>query len=179
MKRLIAKYDELLKAKGKNEKIAVLKKYSDDIYFTRSLNFLFDTNVTTGISKKKFDKIVIDPEENPIVKKSSNVILQDDFLDILAYLRENNTGKDENILYVKKRLYNTVPYVYDFISKFVIKDFKLGCDVKTINKAITNLVFQFNVQLGTSIEKVNLKGDEHIYISRNLYYCFISLSFRS
>ena len=50
----------------------------------------------------------------------------------------------------------------------VTKKFRLGADAKLVNKAIPGLIEEFNVQLGTSIEKVKLKGNELIYISRKL-----------
>ena len=48
------------------------------------------------------------------------------------------------------------------------KKYKLGCNKKIVNDCIPDLIPTFDLMLGTPIEKVKLKGDEYIYISRKL-----------
>jgi DNA ligase-1 len=56
----------------------------------------------------------------------------------------------------------------EFYSQMVTKKYRLGADAKLVNKCIPGLIPTFDVMLGTSIEKVKLKGDERIFISQKL-----------
>lgn len=87
---------------------------------------------------------------------------------IKNYLKEHNTGTDKDIARVQDFLYNQPDDMRDFYIGLITKSLKLGCDAKIVNAVIPNLIPTFNVQLGTAIDKVKLKGNEYIYISQKL-----------
>lgn len=95
---------------------------------------------------------------------------QKNFSEVIDYLKPHNTGTDVDVATVRKFICNNSKSEAEcqFYEEMVTKKFRLGADSKLINKAIPGLIEEFNVQLGTSIEKVKLKGNELIYISRKL-----------
>lgn len=125
--------------------------------FCETLKFLLSPYVLTGISNKKIDKSV-----PTIDSKISS------WEDMVTYLKEHNTGTDKDIAVVQSFINSQENDMREFYKGLITKSIKLGCDAKIINEVVPDLIPAFNVQLGTSIEKVKLKGDEHIFISRKL-----------
>lgn len=58
--------------------------------------------------------------------------------------------------------------IKNFVKGMITKSIKLGADAKLVNKCIPELIPTFDVMLGTPIDKVKLKGNEWISISRKL-----------
>ncbi len=58
-----------------------------------------------------------------------------------------------------------------FYVQMITKKYRLGADAKLVNKCIPGLIPTFDVMLGTPIDKVKLKGNEWISISRKLNGC--------
>ena len=142
----------------KNEKIAILEANKTDILFTNTLRWLLNSFVISGISTKKIDK--------ELFGVTGTVL---DFPALLDYLSENNTGRDIDIATVQ---YSIEEYPADELvmcKQIVTKTLKLGVDAKTVNSVYgKGFIPVFDVQLGTPIDKVKLKGSEYIYISQNL-----------
>ena len=89
------------------------------------------------------------------------------FEEVMDYLNKNNTGTDVDIYEIQCFL-DGHEEDREFYEQMITKSFKLGADKKVINACIPNLIPTFDVQLGTSIEKVKLSGNEKIFISRKL-----------
>ena len=147
-----------------NEKQRILRENKDNELLKKCLVFLLDGNTVTGISTKKIDKMTISKAENYATFEPKN------FSDVIDYLKTHNTGTDVDVATIRKFICNNSKSETEcqFYEEMVTKKFRLGADAKLVNKAIPGLIEEFNVQLGTSIEKIKLKGNELIYISRKL-----------
>lgn len=145
-----------------NEKKEIISNHKENELFKRCLQFLLDGNITTGIAEKKYNSVDIG---------SSNWKPDDinkEIFWLLDYIEKNNTGRDDDIIMVKACIHNLDSEIQDFVKGLVTKSIRLGADAKLVNKCIPNLIPTFDVQLGTSIEKVKLTGNEKIFISRKL-----------
>ena len=147
-----------------NEKQRILRENKDNELLKKCLVFLLDGNTVTGISTKKIDKMTISKAANYATFEPKN------FSEVIDYLKTHNTGTDVDVATIRKFICNNSKSEAEcqFYEEMVTKKFRLGADAKLVNKAIPGLIEEFNVQLGTSIEKVKLKGNELIYISRKL-----------
>lgn len=86
----------------------------------------------------------------------------------MEYLVEYNTGTDISVNKIQNFINNQPNEYREFYKQMITKTFKLGADAKLVNKCIPGLIPTFDVMLGTPIDKVKLKGDEWISISRKL-----------
>ena len=147
-----------------NEKQRILRENKDNELLKKCLVFLLEGNTVTGISTKKIDKMTISKAANYATFEPKN------FSEVIDYLKTHNTGTDVDVATIRKFICNNSKSEAEcqFYEEMVTKKFRLGADAKLVNKAIPGLIEEFNVQLGTSIEKVKLKGNEMIYISRKL-----------
>ena len=154
----------------------ILNKYKDDINFKLILSFLFDSNVTTGIDIKKLSKWAFN--DDFINNELDSINATDDLSVLLAHIRINNTGRDEEIKYYISARRNLVTQYGDittrlelcaFLDDIITKSLRLGVDAKTINKVYGyEFVPTFDVQLGTPIEDVKLNVGDEIFISQKL-----------
>ena len=133
--------NEITESNSRLHKQAVLKKYKDDEVVKKYLNFVFNPFITTGISYKKLFKEV-----------EGNTGFYDDLcvFDLLAYLEEHNTGTIAEIVECQLALDYAASRDWEcaeLLEKLICKDLSIGCDSKTINKEISGLIPEFNVQL--------------------------------
>ena len=156
MEEVIRLFEQIKNISGINNKKAIITANKDNELFKECLKFLLDSNFITGISAKKIKKKVI----------KSEYILPT-FEDVMKYLAQNNTGTDNDISMVQAFL-DGHEEDREFYEQMITKSFRLGADSKVVNACIPNLIPTFDVQLGTSIEKVKLLGNEKIFISRKL-----------
>ena len=158
MKEVIKLFKQIQETSSTNDKKAIIVANKDNELFKKCLKFLLDGNVITGISSKKLNKDVF-------------VLGHDDcntFEELMDYLTINNTGCDYDIRTIRYFIENQPEEDREFYGQMITKSFRLGADAKLVNKCIPNLIPTFDVQLGTSIEKVKLLGNEKIFISRKL-----------
>ena len=163
MKEVIRLFKQIQETSSLNEKKSIITANKDNELFKKCLRFLLDGNITTGISDKKWDKFSIS-SSTWIHEKN----IGDEFAKLLHYISMNNTGRDEDILLCKSWCYSLSDEIREFTKQIITKKYRLGADAKLVNKCIPNLIPTFNIQLGTSIEKVKLSGNEKIFISRKL-----------
>lgn len=158
-------FETLQNTSSLNQKKELLGRYANSQLFRETLSFLLDGSVVTGISSKKLNKKVKPVfGVNPIFL--SNKVVS--WYGCMKYLKENNTGSDEDIYWIQNFLNSEPEKLRDFYSQLITKSLKIGCDSKVVNQAIPNLIPTFDVMLGTSIEKCKLKGTEWISISQKL-----------
>lgn len=130
--------EEIKDTKGK-QKQEILKKYKNDNDFKKILKFIFDDNIPTGISKKKMSK-TIDIEKKEFKGSLERVLTLIDYLD----LKKHNTGKDEDLKFVKSVIANSENDLEKYwLEKLVIKDIKIGITKTTVNKIFPGLIPQF------------------------------------
>lgn len=138
------------------------KEYED---FKELLLFLFDNSITTGLDIRKINKQIM-------VDGTTTIIPPNSFKNLLEYVKCNNTGTNIDIINVQYGIENIAlrsEVIEDFLKEIVTKSLRLGVDAKTINKVFGyEFIPTFDVQLGTPIEDVKLKGDEEIFISQKL-----------
>lgn len=165
MNKVIEIFESIKNTSSTNEKSAIIAMNENNELFKTCLRFLLDSNITTGISTKKYSKIDVrttDWEHKDIAKE---------FVELLNYITEHNSGKDENIIQVKAWCCELPEEIQNFTEQMITKSYKLGADKKLVNKVIENLIPTFEVMLGTPIEKCNLKPNSWISISRKLNGC--------
>ena len=158
LEEVIRLFKQIQETSSLNDKKAIITANKDNELFKECLRFLLDGNVITGISDKKLNKDVF-------VLGYENC---ETFKDLMKYLSKNNTGCDYDIRTVRSFIENQPEEYRDFYKQMVTKSFRLGADAKLVNKCISHLIPTFDIQLGTSIEKVKLSGNEKIFISRKL-----------
>lgn len=165
MKEVIKLFKQIQETSSLNDKKAIIIANKDNELFKKCLRFLLDGNIVTGISNAKISKV----DKNTTKDKAT--LKLNTFEEVMDYLRIHNTGRDEDIANVKGFIYDH--YIADdeefmFYVQMVTKKYRLGADAKLVNKCIPELIPTFEVMLGTPIDKVKLKGDEWISISRKL-----------
>lgn len=162
MLEVIELFNQIQNTSSLNDKKAIIATNKDNELFKKCLVFLLDGNVTTGIAEKKYDSITVTSSD--WVHGDTNK----EFMELLDYIKEHNTGRDEDILNIKSWCCYMNDDFCDFVRGMITKSIKLGADAKLINKVIPSLIPTFDVMLGTSVEKVKLNGNEWISISRKL-----------
>lgn len=80
---------------------------------------------------------------------------------------KNNTGKDEDIYEIQMFLSGHEDN-RDFYEQMITKKFRLGADEKLVNKCIPGLIDTWEVQLGSSYEKLKLRNNEWFSLSQKL-----------
>lgn len=151
-------FNQLQSTSKKTEKIDILKANERNILFTDTLKWLLNPFVITGISTKKLNKPV----------KYDTTPIQT-WQDMMLYLETNNTGRDTDIAIVQGFIRLQPEEHKEYYSQLVTKSLKLGIDAKTVNSVYgKGFIPVFDVQLGTPLDKVKLKGNEYIYISQKM-----------
>lgn len=133
-------YNEITKNNSRIYKQQVLAQYKDDEIIGRYLKIAFDPYRVFGISTKKLNKIV----------GASGITDIESVFDLFEYLSIHNTGTDQTISLCQEVLSGVATYdsaAADLLAALICKDLSIGCDAKTINKEIPELIPTFNVQL--------------------------------
>ena len=158
MKEIIKLFKQIQITSSINDKKKIITDNKDNELFKKCLKFLLDGNVVTGISDAKLNK--------NLEIEVKGILL--DFERVMNHLLENNSGRDIDIALMQQFIRCQPDEDKEFYSQMITKKFRLGADAKLVNKCIPGLIPTFDVMLGTSIEKVKLKGDEKIFISQKL-----------
>ena len=126
----------------KEEALKELGKDKNSVYV---LNFLLDKQIKTGISTAKFKKnIELEPDT-----------YFDNIIEMLDYLKNNNTGKDINIINVKTFINNLEESYKSFVSQIVTKTFKCGVTAKVASEFIPEITRSWEMRKGHAL--VNIK----------------------
>lgn len=163
MEEVIKLFKQIQKTSSLNDKKKIIAENKNNELFKKCLKFLLDSNVITGISSKKINKQV---------KPSSDLVLyhlceSSTFEDVIDYLEENNTGKDDNIYEVQIFLTGHQEN-RDFYEQMITKKFRLGADAKLVNKCIPGLIPVWEVQLGSAYDKLKLQKGAWFSLSQKL-----------
>lgn len=162
MEEIIKLFRQIQETSSLNEKKTIISENKDNELFKECLRFLLDGNITTGIAEKKYDSVKVTASD--LVHND----IDNEFLELLNYIKKHNTGREEDITQVQAWCCTLSKDEKDFVKGMITKNIKLGIDSKTVNKCIPRLIPTFDVMLGTPIDKVKLKGNEWISISRKL-----------
>ena len=152
-------FELLAQTSSNNAKRDILIKNSGNERFVRFLFYLLNPFLITGISAKKVSK---DVEKSPSA-------FFGDFTSLMEYLFENNTGSDEVIANIRQFLSAQEPDMQRFYISIITKSARIGCDVKSVNKAFgKEFIPQWEVQQSYNIEKSPLKANEWFSLTQKL-----------
>ena len=166
MEEVIKLFKQIQETSSLNDKKEIIIANKDNELFKRCLRFLLDGSIVTGISTKKIKK-----KTNPSSELSPYYLCTTStFKDVMDYLQQNNTGKDDDIYEIQVFLSGHEENK-EFYEQMIAKKFKLGVDSKTVNKCIPGLIPSWEVQLGSSYEKLKLKDGEWFSLSQKLNGC--------
>lgn len=153
MDKVIRLFKQIQNTSSLNDKKAIITANKDNELFKKCLVFLLDGNVVTGISSKKLSKKI------PTMTFDAADVCRS-FTDVMNYLEKRNSGKDCDIFAMQMFLDE---YVADedreFYEQIITKKFRLGIDVKGVNKAIPNLIPTWDVQQAYPLDDKNMPKD--------------------
>jgi len=160
---VIKLFKQIQETNSLNEKKAIISANKNNELFKKCLRFLLDGNIITGISTKKINKRVSPSSE----LAPYYLCVNSTFEDIMNYLEKNNTGRDDDIYEIQTFLFGHEED-REFYEQMITKSFRLGIDSKTVNKCIPGLIPSWEVQLGSSYEKLKLKDGEWFSLSQKM-----------
>lgn len=163
MEEIIKLFKQIQETSSLNGKQAIITANKYNELFKKCIKFLLDGNVVTGISTKKINKKVYPSSELAPYYLCTN----SNFEEVIDYLKDNNTGKDNDIYEIQAFLRGHTEDK-EFYKQMITKKFKLGADAKLVNKCIPGLIPTWDVQLGSSYEKLKLKDGEWFSLSQKL-----------
>lgn len=142
MNKFIEMVKELKKLTGTNEKIECIKKYAEnDENIQKLLKLTYDPYITYGIKKI------------PDAVEGKNEITYDEIFALLEKLGTRkltgNKARQEIETLKKSKLDNWI------VDRIIGRDLKVNVSVKSINKAIENIIPVFNIALCERIENEN------------------------
>lgn len=165
LRRVKEIFYKIANVSGKKSKESIIKQNGDNELFLECLKFLLDSNITTGLSKKKINKKV---------KVYENTC--DDIRDMFIYLSLHNSGTDVNIGVVQGYINSLDEDIQDFVRGLFTKSLKIGADAKTVNKVIPGLISTFEIMLGSKADLNKLpKGDKFVTEKFDGCRCFTQI----
>ena len=159
MKEVIKIFEQLKNTSSKKDKEAIIAANKDNDLFKKCLVFLLDDNVQTGLKSKSLQKKI---------RYDNYIMLLESWEHCMDYFKENNTGKDYDILIAQAFIRSQDEEDREFYEQMITKSLKLGCDKRTVNKVIPNLIFEWKVQLGSPQDKLKLKKGEKFFLSQKM-----------
>ena len=157
-------FDKIANTSGKNDKIKIIKQNKDNELFIECLKFLLDSDIVTGLSKKK-------------IKKRVAVMgyRLETMEEAMEYLKHHNSGRDSDIAMIKD-FCDRQEGCKIFCEELFTKSLKCGIDVKGVNKAIPNLIPSFDIMLGSKGELDKLpKGMKFVTEKYDGVRCFTQI----
>ena len=159
MKEVIKIFRQLQNTSGKKDKEKIIAANQDNELFKKCLVFLLDDNIQTGIKSKSLKKNI---------KCNGYIMLINSWEKCMEYFKENNTGKDYDILVAQGFINYKDEEDREFYEQMITKSLKVGIQASTVNKVIPNLIFEWKVQLGSPQDKLKLKKNEKFFLSQKL-----------
>lgn len=160
VENIIKIFKQLQDTRSLNDKKLIIYKNKNDELFKKFLVFLLDSNITTGISTKKWDKIEVSSTWESDV---------DEFDKLLDYITKNNSGRDNDIIMCKAWCKNQSEEIQEFAKQIITKKFRLGCDKKVVNSVIPGLIPSWDVQQAFPMSDANMpKKNEWFALSQKL-----------
>lgn len=134
--------NEITSSNSRKYKQEVLQKYKDDEVVKRYLKIAFDPYTVYGISTKKL---------TTQIRSASNYIPStSSVFELFDYLAAHNTGTFNEILECQNAIDAVSSVDRDaglLLELLICKDLNIGCEAKTINSVMPDLIPTFSVQL--------------------------------
>lgn len=154
-------FKEIKAVSSKKAKEDIINKYKDNELFTKTLKFVYDDFITTGISTKKIDANVKDNEFMVL-----NTSFKYNYENLLDWVKEHNTGKLDTVYMLQTYIGQFEDEeTKQFLKDVFTKKLKVGITVKTINKVLgKGFIEEFGCQLAYPYHKYlnKLEGSEII-----------------
>lgn len=130
-------FDSIAQESSRLKKEDILREHQNHELFMKTLGFLYNPLITTGLSDAKMHRMQILYMQNtehvpvPVVTELS---------ELMDYTAEHNSGTDENLQVIadfllENRLYKDKD-TENFVKQLVTKNIKIGVTAKTINKVL-------------------------------------------
>ena len=130
-------FEQIQSTSAKTGKEQILRENADNELLQKTLHFLLNPYITTGLSKKKINKQV------PPTRSHFQ-----DAVRMMNYLQENNTGTDAIIGDVQGFIRSQPEDMREFYKELFTKSLKLGCAASTVNKVFgKDFIPTFDVML--------------------------------
>ena len=141
------------------QKILAANRY--DGLLRKMLQFVYDPNVVTGISNKKLEKWVAPVK---MAGDSPTTI----FSNLLDYLKEHNTGRDNDVGLCQYAIEQAGQYG-QLVRDVVTKSLTVGCQAKMLNKVYgDDFIPKWEVQQAYPIDTAKLRKGEWFSLSEKL-----------
>jgi DNA ligase 1 len=161
-------FDQIAKAKGK-QKIPLIKTFAtnglfDNDLFLETYDFVFNPHISSGIAKKKMNKVLsTKPINSPV-----------GLIDALRFVKENNTGSDAIVGALQAWILHQPEETHEFLKKVFTQDLQIGASEKALNKALGyDYIPVWDVMLGKRWENYSEKvtGDFTVTLKMDDYRC--------
>lgn len=164
VERMIKIINELSSTTSRIEKENIINSNKDCEYFIEMCKFLYDPMIVSGLSLTKIEK-----KQSSYSFDFFNIKERMTFIEVLAYLKEHNTGRDADIEVVQDYISEHKEYS-EILKKIFTKDLKLGIDATTINKVMgEGFIKTFDVMLAENyFENTNIVEGKEFYETQKL-----------
>lgn len=141
---MIKQYKILEKIKNtssNNEKQGILEQNKNDELLKEILYFVYNPYFRTGLSSKKIKKKIAPTEYRLLLDPESSITY------IFNYLKDHNTGTDQDIAHVQWYIRNYNEGCPEIIEQILTQTLKIGMTAKSINKVWEDLIPEFDIML--------------------------------
>lgn len=140
---------ELADTPGRNDKLALIKAYSNETEFKAVMQFIYNPYHKTGISKAKLNKAIAMGIPATIDGITA--------LDIIEYLKDHNTGTDADLIYVSSYVNQYAEGTLDrwLAEAIVTQNLKIGVTSTSLNAVYgRDFIPKTGCMLGTRYDDV-------------------------
>ena len=125
-------FKEIKNVSSKKSKESIIDKHKGDDLFIKTLKFVYDDFITTGISTKKINAKITN---NEFITLSTG--FKYNYENLLDWVKEHNTGKLDTV-YLLQTYINQFEdeETKQFLKDVFTKKLKVGITAKTINKVL-------------------------------------------
>lgn len=152
---------ELINASGSKAKSEVLEKYKDDDYMRKTLFYSLNPLLSYNISEKTLRVKDYTPNTPSVLFK--DIFECCEYLSRLRGLDNATLNQVLDLLYTKYSDDEREIYI-----KLLAKTLRLGVTAKTVNKVITGLIPEWEVQQAYPIEKYPITEGEKFWLTQKL-----------
>ena len=147
MKEVTRLFSDLKNISGNIAKADFIRTNMNNKIFMNSLKFLIRTDNPTGISTKKYDKW--EDSDSMFIDESKNPPKETTLEDIFSYLEVHNSGRDEDVRYIRTfgNVWCEDEEDKEFYKRIICKDYPIGVDAKSLNKIVPNFIPVWDVCL--------------------------------
>lgn len=154
---LLKIFNQVKFATSKADKKLIIENNENTI-LKETLQFIYNPQITSGISTKKWDNVQL------VNEKGAR-----DLIDLLTYLKVNNTGRNEDVAYVKTLCIGKNNEEVELIKSIVTNDLQLGISVNSLSEIYGNeFIGKFGVKKGVYYSDESDLRDREFILTQKL-----------